>query len=126
MLSSARLTAQEANEELKQVKKDIRRKAVEKVEKNFLLNALIKNDWNVTRAAEKTGLQRTNFQSLMKKHGIITNDLHTLTKTFAADQFDGPGNVHYTQEGYQKIGQQVTDHILIALEGEQQEPGDKE
>jgi DNA-binding NtrC family response regulator len=58
------------NEELKQVKKDIRRKAVEKVEKNFLLNALIKNDWNVTRAAEKTGLQRTNFQSLMKKHGI--------------------------------------------------------
>ena len=43
---------------------------LEKVEKNFLLNALIKNDWNVTRAAEKTGLQRTNFQSLMKKHGI--------------------------------------------------------
>jgi len=58
------------NAELKQVKKDIRRKAVEKVEKNFLLNALIKNDWNVTHAAEKTGLQRTNFQSLMKKHGI--------------------------------------------------------
>ena len=58
------------NEELKQVKKDIRQKAVEKVEKNFLLNALIKNDWNVTHAAEKTGLQRTNFQSLMKKHGI--------------------------------------------------------
>ncbi len=55
---------------LKQVKKDIRRKAVEKVEKNFLLNALIKNDWNVTHAAGKTGLQRTNFQSLMKKHGI--------------------------------------------------------
>jgi len=58
------------NEELKQVKKDIRRKAVQKVEKNFILNALIKNDWNVTHAAEKTGLQRTNFQSLMKKHGI--------------------------------------------------------
>lgn len=63
---------------------------------------------------------------IMKRHGIIINDLHTLTKTFAADQFDGPGNVHYTQEGYQKIGQQVTDHILTALEGAQQEPGDKE
>lgn len=63
-------TTPATNEELKQVKKDIRRKAVEKVEKNFLLNALIKNDWNVTHAAEKTGLQRTNFQSLMKKHGI--------------------------------------------------------
>jgi len=58
------------NEELKQVKKDIRQKAVQKVEKNFLLNALIKNEWNVTYAAEKTGLQRTNFQSLMKKHDI--------------------------------------------------------
>jgi DNA-binding NtrC family response regulator len=63
-------TTPATNEELKQVKKDIRRKAVEKVEKNFLLNALIKNDWNVTHAAKKTGLQRTNFQSLMKKHGI--------------------------------------------------------
>jgi len=63
---------------------------------------------------------------IMKKHGVITNDLHSLTKTFGADQFDGPGNVHYTQEGYQKIGQQVTDHILIALEGEQQEPCGKE
>jgi len=63
-------TTPATNDELKQVKKDIRRKAVEKVEKNFLLNALIKNDWNVTHAAEKTGLQRTNFQSLMKKHGI--------------------------------------------------------
>lgn len=62
----------------------------------------------------------------MKKDGIIINDLHMLTKTFAADQFDGPGNVHYTQEGYQKIGQQVTDHILTALEGKQQEPGDTE
>lgn len=63
---------------------------------------------------------------IMNEYGIIINDLHTLTRKFAADQFAGPGNVHYTQEGYQKIGQQVTDHILTALEGEQQEPGDKE
>ncbi|TWU15517.1 hypothetical protein [Allorhodopirellula heiligendammensis] len=51
----------------------------------------------------------------MKKHGIGTNDLHELTKTFATDQFDGPGNVHYTQEGYQRIAQQVTESILNAL-----------
>ena len=63
---------------------------------------------------------------VMKKHGIPINDLHTLTKTFAGDQFDGPGNVHYTQEGYQRIGQQVTDHILKILEAEQQGPVDKE
>lgn len=58
------------NEELKQIKKEIRKKATDKVEKNFILNALTQNEWNVTRAAKKTGLQRTNFQSLMKKHQI--------------------------------------------------------
>ncbi|UCG11039.1 MAG: sigma-54-dependent Fis family transcriptional regulator [Deltaproteobacteria bacterium] len=58
------------NEELKRIKKEIRQKAVGEVEKNFVLNALVLNDWNVTQAARKVGLQRTNFQSLMKKHGI--------------------------------------------------------
>jgi len=58
------------NEELKRLKKEIRQKAVSKVERNFILNALMQNDWNVTRAAEKVGLQRTNFQNLMKKHSI--------------------------------------------------------
>jgi DNA-binding NtrC family response regulator len=60
----------ETNDELKTIKKEIRQKAVMKVEKNFVMNALIKNDWNVTRAAQNVGLQRTNFQTLMKKHKI--------------------------------------------------------
>ncbi|MFH2220259.1 MAG: sigma-54 dependent transcriptional regulator [Pseudomonadota bacterium] len=58
------------NEELKKIKKEIRQRAVNHVEKNFILNALMQNRWNVTRAAQNTGLQRTNFQALMKKHGI--------------------------------------------------------
>jgi len=58
------------NEELKRLKKEIRQKAVSKVERTFVLNALMQNDWNVTRAAEKVGIQRTNFQNLMKKHSI--------------------------------------------------------
>jgi DNA-binding NtrC family response regulator len=58
------------NEEFKRLKKEIRQKAINKVERNFVLNALMQNDWNVTRAAEKVGLQRTNFQNLMKKHSI--------------------------------------------------------
>ncbi|MBU0768884.1 MAG: sigma-54 dependent transcriptional regulator [Proteobacteria bacterium] len=60
----------ETNDELKRVKKEIREKAILKVEKNFVMNALMKNDWNVTRAAQKVGLQRTNFQTLMKKHQV--------------------------------------------------------
>ena len=59
------------NEDLKILKKEIRKKAVGKVEKNFILNALAENNWNVTKAARKTGLQRTNFQALMKKHKIV-------------------------------------------------------
>jgi transcriptional regulator with GAF, ATPase, and Fis domain len=55
---------------LKRVKKEIRKKATDQVETNFLRSALERCDWNITRAARETGLQRTNFQSMMKKHGI--------------------------------------------------------
>ena len=58
------------NQELKQIKKEIRQKAVSKVEENFVRSALARNDWNVTRAAKETGLQRPNFQAMMKKRGI--------------------------------------------------------
>ncbi|MBU4001972.1 MAG: sigma 54-interacting transcriptional regulator, partial [Proteobacteria bacterium] len=60
----------ETNEEFKKLKKEIREKAVIRIEKNFLLNALTKNKGNVTQAAKNAGLQRSNFQNLMKKHGI--------------------------------------------------------
>jgi len=58
------------NEELKRIKKEIRRKAVRKIEKNFILKALEKNKWNVTQASQSVGLQRSNFHNLMKKYGI--------------------------------------------------------
>jgi DNA-binding NtrC family response regulator len=57
-------------DELKHLKKKIRRNAVDEVEKKFLLQALVQNNWNISRAAKETGLQRTNFQNLMKKHAI--------------------------------------------------------
>jgi DNA-binding NtrC family response regulator len=59
------------NVELKRLKKELRLKTVEKVERGFLVHALKRNDWNITRAAKDVGMQRTNFQGLMKKHGII-------------------------------------------------------
>ena len=62
------------NEELKRIKKEIRQKAVRKVEKNFILQALEKNKWNVTQAAQSVGLQRSNFHNLMKKYGITTQE----------------------------------------------------
>ena len=58
------------NEELKKVKKEIREKAVDAVERNFVLRALMQSNWNVTKAAKTVGLQRPNFQNLMKKHSV--------------------------------------------------------
>jgi DNA-binding NtrC family response regulator len=62
----------ESNEELKKMKKEVREKSVRNLEKKFLLKALENNDWNVSKAAESTGLQRTNFHALMKKYQIIS------------------------------------------------------
>jgi DNA-binding NtrC family response regulator len=58
------------SEELKHIKKIARQKSVENVEKHFVLSALKRNRWNVTRAAEDTGMQRSNFQALMAKYDI--------------------------------------------------------
>jgi DNA-binding NtrC family response regulator len=63
-------TAPKTGEELKRSKKAAREKSVEGIEKAFVLDALKRNQWNVTRSAEETGMQRANFQALMKKHGI--------------------------------------------------------
>jgi DNA-binding NtrC family response regulator len=62
--------APRTKDDLKRLKKEIRRRAVDEVEKDFLLQALAENGWNITRASKATGLQRTNFQNLLKKHGI--------------------------------------------------------
>ena len=57
-------------DELKRLKKAAREKSVEEIEKQFVLEALKRNQWNVTKSAEDTGLQRPNFQALMKKYTI--------------------------------------------------------
>lgn len=58
------------SEELKEIKKQIREKAVEEVEKAFVLSALERHNWNVTRAAEEVGMLRPNFQALMRKYNL--------------------------------------------------------
>jgi DNA-binding NtrC family response regulator len=60
----------ETNEELKRLKKLYRKDAIEWLEKNFILQALNRNDWNVTLSAESVGMQRSNFHALMKKYSI--------------------------------------------------------
>lgn len=59
-------------DELKERKRVLREQAVDPLEKAFLLNALERNNWNITRAAEDVGMQRPNFQAMLKKQGINT------------------------------------------------------
>jgi DNA-binding NtrC family response regulator len=59
-----------SSEELKEIKKQMREKAVEEIERAFVLNALERHQWNVTRAAEEVGMLRPNFQALMRKYNL--------------------------------------------------------
>ncbi|MBI5254871.1 MAG: sigma-54-dependent Fis family transcriptional regulator [Burkholderiales bacterium] len=61
-------------EELKLMKKHAREKSVEDIERRFVQEALKRNHSNVTKSAEDTGMQRANFQALMKKHNIRVRD----------------------------------------------------
>jgi transcriptional regulator with GAF, ATPase, and Fis domain len=70
----ADLTVPRTGDELKRVKKAAREKSVEEIEKQFVLEALKRNAWNVTKSAEETGMQRANFQALMKKYTIRVRD----------------------------------------------------
>ncbi len=64
------ITTPQDNEELKKYKKQIRSKAIENVEKAFLIDALKRNHWNISRAAQDVGLKRQNFQAMMRKYHI--------------------------------------------------------
>jgi DNA-binding NtrC family response regulator len=56
--------------QLKERKRLLREEAVVPLERAFLLSALERNDWNITRAAEEVGMLRPNFQAMLKKQGI--------------------------------------------------------
>lgn len=64
------ITAARTAAELKELKKRIRVQAVENVEKAFLMEALKRNKWNVSKAARDVGMQRQNFQAMMRKYDI--------------------------------------------------------
>jgi lysophospholipase L1-like esterase len=52
-------------------------------------------------------------ERVMKKHGVLVDDLHAVTKSFGPDLFTRPGDVHYKPEGYARLAAQV----IATLEG---------
>ena len=61
-------------EELKQLKKQAQQKAKEEIEKSFVIEALKQGEGNILRSAERVGMDRRQFQNLIKKYGISRKD----------------------------------------------------
>ena len=57
-------------EEFKIYKQKVKNDVVLQIEKDFLIAALKDSGGNVSRAAKKIRMQRTNFHSLLKKYRI--------------------------------------------------------
>jgi DNA-binding NtrC family response regulator len=57
-------------DELKELKKHIKEASTQEIEKLFIIESLVRNDWNISKAAREVNMQRSNFQTLMKKHRI--------------------------------------------------------
>ena len=58
------------NEELKAMKRTTHDRLCGELERRFVLEALRRTGWNVSRAARETGMLRTNFHALMRKHHV--------------------------------------------------------
>jgi DNA-binding NtrC family response regulator len=65
----------ETLKELNAVKKHLREDVFGQIQKAFLVKALKASDGNVSRAAEKVGMQRPNFCALMKRHHLSRNPI---------------------------------------------------
>jgi two-component system, NtrC family, response regulator PilR len=70
--NAERLPIPRTNEELKTLKRRLHERASGELERAFVLDALRRNEWNVSRAARDTGMLRPNFHALMRKYHIRT------------------------------------------------------
>jgi DNA-binding NtrC family response regulator len=61
-------------EKLKQMKKEIQRKIKAEIERKFIEDALRSGKGNILRSAAKVGMDRRQFQNLIKKYGIAKED----------------------------------------------------
>ncbi len=70
----------ETLEELKSVKRHLLENQFGQIERAFLQKALSAADGNITQAARRAGMQRSNFSALMKKHHLSANSAKTTSK----------------------------------------------
>jgi two-component system NtrC family response regulator len=64
-------------DELKNAKQNLLENQFGAIEKAFLKKALSEAAGNITQAARRVGMQRSNFSTLMKKHGLNARASHS-------------------------------------------------
>jgi transcriptional regulator with GAF, ATPase, and Fis domain len=73
-LAFAEGQAPRTNKEFLELKRMLRDQAVADLERQFVIAALQRNNWNVSHAAQDVGIARPNFQAMMRKHGVRASD----------------------------------------------------
>ena len=53
---------------------------------------------------------------VMRRNHIRTDDLYSLTRQFPPSNFRAPGDVHYTNAGFERVAEQVASAISSALQ----------
>ena len=61
-------------EELKLMKKREKERVVGQIERQFIMEALHRNKGNISRSASDVGMDRRQFQNLIKKYGVSVED----------------------------------------------------
>lgn len=82
-----------------------------------------KSEIKVTPATEQQYIEAA--LRVMNKHKIQVNDLHALMSPELNKYAIAANNVHYTKDGYKKLGRQVAETIEQSIIGEQKNPSDK-
>jgi len=67
-------------EEFKEIKKHFLEESFRQIEKAFITKALMACNGNITHAADRVGMQRSNFAALIKKHNLSVNDIKDRTQ----------------------------------------------
>jgi len=91
--AAASVSVPQTAEELNEARQKLRDKAVADIERAFLVEALRRNAYNVTSAAADTGMQRSNFQAMLRKHGLRIRDILHRDGPTGESQETPPGNL---------------------------------
>lgn len=76
---SSRNLIPETLEKLRKVKKDLLENQFGQIENAFLQQALLAEKGNISRAARRVGMQRSNFSAMMKKHRLSADGTKTVS-----------------------------------------------